>query len=100
MAIPIKLRASGDSIKSLISHPSQNGLAKDKATGKYIPALFIKNITITVNGKNVVDGQWGGGIAKDPYINIKIKGMKSGDKVVLNVVDSSGDTGTAEATVS
>jgi sulfur-oxidizing protein SoxZ len=98
MAIPMKIRASGDSIKSLISHPSENGLRK--VNGQPIPALFIKNITITVNGKNVVDGQWGGGMAKDPYVNIKVTGMKAGDKVVINVVDSSGDTGTAEATVS
>ena len=39
-------------------------------------------------------------MAKDPYLNIKVTGMKSGDKVTVDVVDSSGDTGKGEATVS
>ncbi|MGA7948603.1 MAG: thiosulfate oxidation carrier complex protein SoxZ [Thiobacillaceae bacterium] len=98
MAIPMKMRASTDAIKVLLTHPSQNGLAK--SNGKLIPALFIKNIKVAVNGKVVADGQWGGGMAKDPYLNIKVTGMKSGDKVTVDVVDSSGDTGKGEATVS
>jgi sulfur-oxidizing protein SoxZ len=97
MAISMKLRAGSDgSIKALISHPSENGLRK--VNGVPVPALFIKDIKVTVNGKVVVDGEWGGGMAKDPYLNIKIKGMKVGDKVVVNVKDSSGDTGSSEAT--
>jgi sulfur-oxidizing protein SoxZ len=98
MAIPMKMRASSDAIKVLITHPSQNGLAK--VNGQLIPALFIKNIKVAVNGKVVADGQWGGGMAKDPYLNFKVQGMKAGDKVTVNVVDSSGDTGASEATVS
>jgi sulfur-oxidizing protein SoxZ len=99
MAIPMKFRASSDgSIKALISHPSENGLRK--VNGKFVPELYIKTIKLTVNGKAVVDGNWGGGMAKDPYLNIKINGLKAGDKVALNVVDTSGDTGSAEATVS
>ncbi len=100
MAIPMKMRASTDAIKVLLTHPSQNGLAKDKATGGFIPALFIKTIKVAVNGKVVADGQWGGGIAKDPYLNIKVTGMKAGDKATVDVVDSSGDTGHGETTVS
>jgi sulfur-oxidizing protein SoxZ len=99
MAIGMKMRASGDgSIKALISHPSENGLRK--VGGKLVPELYIKTIKVTVNGKTVVDGNWGGGMAKDPYLNIKINGMKAGDKVALNVVDTSGDTGSAEVTAS
>jgi len=99
MAISMKLRAGSDgSIKTLISHPSENGLRK--VNGQFVPALYIKTIKVTVNGKVVVDGNWGGGMAKDPYLNIKINGMKAGDKVAINVVDTSGDTGSAEATAS
>ncbi|HYP67176.1 MAG TPA: thiosulfate oxidation carrier complex protein SoxZ [Thiobacillaceae bacterium] len=97
MAIPMKMRASTDAIKVLITHPSENGLRK--VNGQLVPALFIKNIKLAVNGKVVADGQWGGGMAKDPYLNIKVQGMKAGDKVTVNVVDSNGDTGNSEATV-
>jgi len=96
MAIPMKLRAGNGEIKVLISHPSENGLRKDKS-GALIPAHFIKNVTVTVNGKTVLDGQWGGGVSKDPYLSFKVKGMKSGDKIIVNAEDNTGDKAMAEA---
>jgi sulfur-oxidizing protein SoxZ len=96
MAIPMKLRAGNGEIKVLISHPSENGLRKDKS-GALIPAHFIKNVTVTVNGKAVLDGQWGGGVSKDPYLSFKVKGMKSGDKIIVNAEDNTGDKAMAEA---
>lgn len=99
MAIPMKLRAGNGEIKILVSHPSENGLRKDKG-GALIPAHFIKNISVTVNGKTVLDGQWGGGVSKDPYLSFKVKGMKSGDKVVVNAEDNTGDKSTVEAAAS
>jgi sulfur-oxidizing protein SoxZ len=100
MAIPIKLRAGNGEIKALLTHPSENGLRKDAKTGQFIPAHFIKHVVVTVNGKSVLDGAWGGGISKDPYLAFKVKGLKSGDKVTLSAEDNKGDTGRAEATVS
>jgi sulfur-oxidizing protein SoxZ len=100
MAIPIKLRAGNGEIKALLTHPSENGLRKDAKTGQLIPAHFIKHVVVTVNGKSVLDGAWGGGISKDPYLAFKVKGLKSGDKVTLSAEDNKGDTGRAEATVS
>ena len=99
MAIPMKLRAGNGEIKVLINHPSENGLRKDKS-GALIPAHFIKNISVAVNGKAVLDGQWGGGVSKDPYLSFKVKGMKSGDKVVVNAEDNTGDKATVEAAAS
>lgn len=96
MAIPMKLRAGNGEIKVLVSHPSENGLRKDKS-GAQIPAHFIKNITVAVNGKTVLNGQWGGGVSKDPYLSFKVKGMKSGDKITVNAEDNTGDKATVEA---
>ena len=96
MAIPMKLRAGNGEIKVLVSHPSENGLRKDKS-GALIPAHFIKNISVAVNGKAVLDGQWGGGVSKDPYLSFKVKGMKAGDKVTVNAEDNTGDKATVEA---
>ena len=103
MAEPMKIRASmaGSSaeVKCLMNHPMETGLRKDAKTGALVPALHITNVTATVNGKVVLDAQWGGGISKNPYLAFKVKGAKAGDKVVVNWVDNTGDKNTAEAAI-
>jgi len=47
----------------------------------------------------VMDAQWGGGISKNPYLAIKVKGAKAGDKVVVKWTDNTGDSNTAEAII-
>ncbi len=98
MSIRMKLRAGDGEIKALITHPSENGLRKDPKTGQLIPAHFINSVIVTLNGKTVLDGQWGGGVSKDPYFAVKVKGMKSGDRVTLSVKDNHGDSGSVDAT--
>jgi len=100
MAIAMRVRAGNGEIKILMTHPSENGLRKDAKTGQMVPAHFIKNVTVAVNGKTVLDGQWGGGVSKDPYLSFKVKGMKAGDKIAVNAEDNKGDKGSAEASAS
>lgn len=100
MTIPIKLRAGNGEIKALISHPSENGLRKDAKTGQLVPAHYIDGIKVAINGKNVLDGQWSGGVSKDPFIAFRVKGLKAGDRVGLSVKDNKGDTGSTEITAS
>ena len=100
MAIPIKLRAGNGEIKALISHPSENGLRKDAKSGQLVPAHFINNVMVAINGKTVLDGQWSGGVSKDPFIAFRVKGMKAGDRVNISVKDNMGDTGSVEASAS
>ena len=100
MAIAMRVRAGSGEIKILMTHPSENGLRKDAKTGQMVPAHFIKNVTVAVNGKTVLDGQWGGGVSKDPYLSFKVKGMKAGDKIAVNAEDNKGDKGSAEASAS
>lgn len=99
MTIPLKLRAGNGEIRMLFSHPSENGLRKDKS-GALIPAHFIKNVSVAVNGKIVLDGQWGVSVSKDPYLSFKVKGMKAGDKVIVNAEDNRSDKAIAEAAAS
>jgi sulfur-oxidizing protein SoxZ len=96
----MRVRAGNGEIKILMTHPSENGLRKDAKTGQMVPAHFIKNVTVAVNGKTVLDGQWGGGVSKDPYLSFKVKGMKAGDKIAVNAEDNKGDKGSAEASAS
>lgn len=103
MAEPMKIRASmsGDTadVKCLMNHPMETGLRKDAKTGAMVPAHHITNVTASVNGKVVLDAQWGGGISKNPYLAFKVKGVKAGDKVAVNWVDNTGDKNAAEATI-
>ena len=89
----MKMRATMDGdavdVKVLIQHPMDTGLLKDK-NDKLIPAHFINQVVATLNGKTVIDSQWGTGIAKNPFIGFRIKGAKPGDKVGINAIDNLG----------
>lgn len=100
MAIAMRVRAGSGEIKVLMTHPSENGLRKDAKSGQLIPAHFVKHVVVAINGKTVMNGQWGGGISKDPYLSFKVKGMKAGDKVTVNAEDNTGDKGKIEVTAS
>jgi sulfur-oxidizing protein SoxZ len=79
--------------------PDGNRLRKDAKTGAMVPAHHITNVTATVDGKTVLEAEWGGGISKNPYLAFKVKGAAKGGKVVVNWVDNTGDKNTAEATI-
>lgn len=103
MADPMKIRASlkGDvaDVKILMGHPMETGQRKDGA-GATIPAHFIQAMTVEVGGKKVVDGQIATSVSRNPVFGFKVKGVKAGDKVVVNWVDNKGDKRTDETTVS
>jgi sulfur-oxidizing protein SoxZ len=94
MADAMKMRATMDGdaadVKVLIQHPMDTGTMKDKKTDKLIPAHFINQVVATLNGKTVIDAQWGTGIAKNPFVGFRIKGAKPGDKIAINAVDNLG----------
>ncbi|PWC32917.1 thiosulfate oxidation carrier complex protein SoxZ [Azospirillum sp. TSO35-2] len=102
MGNPMKIRASAKDgvteIKILMSHEMETGQRKD-ANGTVIPAWFINEITAKLDGKTVMQAQWGPSISKNPYLAFKVKGGKAGDKVSVTWVDNKGDTRTDEAAV-
>ena len=102
MADPMKIRAQmkGDTaeIRVLMSHPMETGQRKDNA-GNLVPTHFIQSITIDVGGKRVIQGQTATSVSRNPVFGFKVKGVKAGDKVVINWVDNKGDKRTDEATI-
>ena len=102
MPDPMKIRASvvGDSteVKVLMNHEMETGQRKD-AAGKTIPAWFIQTVTVTHNGKAVLNAQWGPAVAKNPFLSFKFKGGAKGDKVQIAWVDSKGEKRTDEAVI-
>jgi sulfur-oxidizing protein SoxZ len=102
MADPMRIRASmmGDKVevKVLMAHEMETGQRKD-AKGVAIPAHFIRNVTLTHNGKTVLSAQWGTSISKNPFLHFRFRGGKPGEKVTVTWVDNKGDTRTDEATI-
>ena len=82
-----------------MSHEMETGFRKD-IDGNVVPAWFIHEVEATLNGKAVMQTQWGPSVSKNPYLAFKIKGGKAGDKVAVTWTDSRGDTRTDEAAVS
>lgn len=103
MADEMKMRATmqGDvaDVKVRMTHIMETGLRKDAKTDKFIPAHFIDQIVATLNGKTVLDAQWGVAIAKNPFIGFRIKGAKPGDKIAISAVDNLGTKYSGETTV-
>ena len=95
MAEGMKMRAAlqGDvaDVKVLMSHPMESGTRKDAKTDKLVEAHFINLVTVTLNGKPVLEAQWGGAVSKNPFLGFKVKGVKTGDKLVVKATDNKGN---------
>jgi len=93
----IKMRAQlkGDftEVKVLMSHPMETGRRRNDAD-ELVPAHFVQLLTATLNGKPVLQAQWGTGIAKNPYLTFRLKGAKLGDVVEVTWHDNLGETAT------
>ena len=87
------------SLKMLLTHPMETGLRKDKKTGQVIPAHFIESVKVEVNGKVVLDAILGPAVSKNPFIQCKFKGAKSGDGMKITWTDNKGDSDTKEVKI-
>lgn len=103
MADAMKIRATlqGDvaDVKVLMFHPMETGLRKDPGTGEIIPLHFIQRVLATHNGKTVLDAQWSQAISKNPFLNFRVKGAKSGDKITVSWEDNKGEKAGIETTL-
>ena len=103
MAEPMKIRAKleGDvaDVRILMLHPMETGARKD-SKGDIVPQHFIQHVAVAHNGKTVLDAQWSQAVSRNPFLGLRVKGAKAGDKVSVTWVDNKGDKRTDEATVS
>jgi sulfur-oxidizing protein SoxZ len=102
MAEPMKIRAKLEGevadVRILMLHPMETGARKD-SKGDLVPQHFIQNVAVTHNGKAVLDAQWSQAISRNPFLGLRIKGAKLGDKISVTWADNKGDKRTDEATV-
>ena len=82
----IKLRTAlkGDllTVRALLRHPMEVGRRRG-ADGASVPAHFITRVTCTLDGEVVLDAEWGGGIARDPYLSFEVAGAAAGQVLKL-----------------
>jgi len=102
MAEPMKIRATlqGDvaDVRILMLHPMETGARKD-SKGDLVPRHFIQNVAVTHNGKPVLDAQWSQGVSRNPFLGLRVKGAKAGDKISVTWIDNKGEKRTDEVTV-
>jgi sulfur-oxidizing protein SoxZ len=102
MAEPMKIRATlqGDTadVRVLMLHPMETGQRRD-GKGELVPLHFIQSVLITHNGKMVLDAQWSQAVSRNPFLGIRVKGAKAGDRIGVTWVDNKGDKRSDEATV-
>ncbi|MCK5829570.1 MAG: thiosulfate oxidation carrier complex protein SoxZ [Methylococcales bacterium] len=78
-------------IRSLITHPMDNGRKKDKQ-GKLIPSHHIQELTVKHNNLQIIKCQMGGSISKNPYFDFLLQGGNIGDEITISWVDNLGKT--------
>ncbi len=98
MKIRAQLKGDITEVKVLMLHPMETGRRKNDA-GEIVPAHFIQLVTATLNGKTVLEAQWGTGISKNPYLTFRLRGAKVGDKVAVTWHDNKGETNAIESAV-
>lgn len=98
----MKMRAQikGDytEVKVLMSHPMETGRRKSDRD-QLVPAHFVQLLTATLNGKPVLEAQWGTGVAKNPYLTFRVKNAKIGDLIEVTWHDNLGETATQSIAV-
>jgi sulfur-oxidizing protein SoxZ len=81
-----ELRKGALTVRALIRHPMDVG--RRLRDGTVEPAHFITRVVCTLNDDVVLDADWGGGIAKDPYLSFVVEGAKAGDRLTLGWRDN------------
>lgn len=98
-AMRIRARLQGDTadVRILMRHPMETGTRKT-ASG-VVPLHFIQSVVVQHNGKPVLDAQWSQAISRDPFLGLRVKSAKVGDKISVTWTDNKGDTRTDEVAV-
>ena len=72
---------------------------RKNAKGEVIPVHFIKNVVVMHNGKTVLDAEWTQAVSRNPFLGLRVKGAKAGDKISVTWIDNKGDKRTDEVAV-
>ncbi|OUT96857.1 MAG: thiosulfate oxidation carrier complex protein SoxZ [Betaproteobacteria bacterium TMED41] len=87
--IRAKIKNNLIDFRMLMHHEMESGLRKDETSGEVIPAWFIQEFTINLNGEKVISGYLGPTISKNPYLRCKMQGQ-AGDSIIVKWIDNKG----------
>ena len=94
MAEPMKIRTAlkGDlaEVRVLMVHAMETGQRKD-TNGNVVPAHFIQEVAVRVNGKLMLEGQISQAVSRNPVFSFRLKGVKAGDKLEIAWLDNHGE---------
>jgi sulfur-oxidizing protein SoxZ len=99
---PIRIRAQARNgsteIHVLMPHPMETGFHKD-AAGDFIPAHYITDVRIDVDGRPVLTATLSRAVSEDPLLYFRIKGGSPGQQITVSWVDTRGEQRTDEAAI-
>jgi sulfur-oxidizing protein SoxY len=82
----------------MISHPNYNGLQFDQETRRYIPAHYVKTMSVNYADQPLFNVDMGISFSEDPSVHFTFKPTKSG-VLKATVIDSKETTYTADKTI-
>ncbi|WP_445368908.1 thiosulfate oxidation carrier complex protein SoxZ [Methylomonas sp. BW4-1] len=101
MANSIKIRSQRrdgyTEVKLLITHPMENGRNRD-ANGELVPAHFIEQLLVKLNGKLILTTNMAGSISKNPFFTFRLI-ANSGDRFNAEWTDNRQNKDHAEHTL-
>jgi sulfur-oxidizing protein SoxZ len=99
MKIRTRTQEGAIEVLVLVTHPMETGMRKDKASGQAIPAHFIQELNIELNGKPMASASLGIAVSENPLLGFRSKAAKKGDKLKISWKDNKGETGTVDTVV-
>lgn len=74
----------------MISHPMENGRNRNPISGQLIPAHFIQELILELNGKRIITADLGGSLSKNPFFTFRLKSAVQGDRLTARWTDNLG----------
>lgn len=103
MNAAIRIRAKRSNgmteVMLLMPHPMETGLRKG-ADGRLVPAHFITDLQVHVEGRMVMSARLSHAVSQDPLIGFRFKGGNVGQTVTVAWVDNTGQARSDSAAIS
>lgn len=103
MNAAIRIRAKRSNgmteVMLLMPHPMETGLRKG-ADGRLVPAHFITDLQVHVEGRMVMSARLSHAVSQDPLIGFRFKGGNIGQRVTVAWVDNTGQARSDSAAIS
>jgi sulfur-oxidizing protein SoxZ len=87
--IRARLRDGVTELVFLMPHVMETGLRKNPAGG-FVPAHFISEVQVSVEGRSVFAARLTAAVARDPLLTVRFRGARVGERVSVDWIDTQG----------